>query len=178
VRRRWSRLAGGLLVGAAALALAVAGLAVAASGPLVTRSSKEGGFTVKVPSSWHYKDASYPSDHSTELWTDPADPKSKLEVEVSGCVGCVERQSCVLHNKRCGPFPAGVVPKGTISESMVDPWSVQFVARGAGTPYKDRGLVVIRHDGNKISDWAYVQLWLPDSQKQLADAILASFASG
>src|SRR5689334_17645859 len=77
---------------------------------LVTRYSREAGFVVRVPADWLYRNASYPSDHSTELWTSPADKASRLKVEVSGCVGCVEPRSCVLENKGCRPAPENIVP--------------------------------------------------------------------
>jgi hypothetical protein len=143
---------------------------------LVTRTAKEGGFTVKLPPTWHYRNASYPSDHSTEYWTDPANPTSRLEVNVSGCIGCAERESCTVRGTGCGPYPAGLVPHGTISKHALGKWAEQFVARVPGSPDLDRGLVVIDHQGKAIQDWAYVQLWLPSSQTQLADTILASFA--
>ena len=149
-----------------------------AAGGLVVRTSKEGGFRIELPAGWHYRDATYPSDHSTELWTAPGDPKSRLEVNVSGCVGCVERESCTLKSTGCGPYPAADVPHGTISKRAVGKWAEEFVARVPGSPYLDRGLVVIRHQGNAIRDWAFVQLWLPAAQKQLADSILAGFAFG
>jgi len=162
----------------ALLLLAVFAGQAAAAGGLGARASHEGGFTIKLPDRWHYKNATYPSDHSTEFWTDPSDAKSRLEVNVSGCVGCVERASCTLRNTGCGPDPAADLPRGTISRRALGKWAEEFVARVPGSPYLDRGLVVIGHRGNAIRDWAYVQLWLPSSQKKLADSILASFALG
>ncbi|HUY72462.1 MAG TPA: hypothetical protein VMV08_09475 [Gaiellaceae bacterium] len=159
------------------LAAVFAAQAVGAGG-LLTRASHEGGFTIKLPAGWHYKDATYPSDHSTEFWTAPGDANSRLEVNVSGCVGCVERGSCTLRNTGCGPYPAADLPRGTTSKRALGKWAEKFVARVPGNPYLDRGLVVIRHQGSAIRDWAYVQLWLPASQRQLADSILASFAFG
>lgn len=161
--------------GALLLAALLAGQAIAAGG-LVRRSSKEGAFTIELPPGWHYKDATYPSDHSTEFWTAPGAPESRLEVNVSGCIGCVERASCTLHDSGCGPYPAADLPHGTLSEQALGKWVEQFVARVPGSPYLDRGLIVIRHQGGAIRAWAFVQLWLPASQKQLAGPILASFA--
>ncbi len=157
------------------LAALLAGQAVAAGG-LVQRSSKEGAFTIELPSGWRYRDATYPSDHSTEYWTAAGAPSSRLEVNVSGCIGCVERPSCTLDERGCGPYPAADLPHGTLSEQALGKWVEQFVARVPGSPYLDRGLIVIRHQGGAIRDWASVQLWLPASEKKLADSILASFA--
>ena len=150
----------------------------AGAGGLLARASHGAGFTIKLPAGWRYKNATYPSDHSTEFWTAPGAANSRLEVNVSACVGCVERASCTLRDSGCGPYPAGVVPRSTLSRRALGKWAEAFVARLPGSPYLDRGLVVIRHQGTAIRDWAYVQLWLPAAQRQLADSILASFRFG
>jgi hypothetical protein len=69
-----------------------------------------------------------------------------------------------------------MAPKGTVSKTTLSPWRVEFVARTAASPYPERGLVVVRHHGSTIVDWAYVQLWVPASEATLAKTILASFA--
>ena len=163
-----------LATAAAAALIGVLGSAAAGDG-LVMRTSKEAGFSVKLPATWRYRNATYPSDHSTEFWTSPGDARSKLKVEVSACVGCVVPSSCILENKGCRPAPEQVVPAKTLSKTKLDRWRMKFVARSAGTPYPDRGLVVITHDGEDITGFALVQLWLPASQLRLADTILASF---
>ena len=162
----------------AAVALAGSVGAAPMPGGLVVQTGQAGGFSVPVPSGWRYKNASYPSDHSTEFWTDPTNAKSKLEVQVSGCIGCVERNSCVLHNTGCGPYPEGLVPKGTISKRKLSPWREQFTAKNSASPYLDRGLVVIQHQGSKIEDWAYVEIWVPASEASTASSMLAGFKFG
>ncbi len=163
--------AGVLLI---ALAFSSAAAATSRFG-LVARSSKAAGFVVSVPSSWKYRNASYPSDHTTELWTDPQNAKRKLEVQVSGCVGCVERTSCVLRNVGCGPYPAQVLPAATIQKRMIGRWSVRFIARDSNSPYLIYGLVTIRHKGSSIEDWAYAEVWVPATDAPVAGAILSSF---
>jgi len=160
------------------VAVSASSIAAPSAGGLVVRASKVAGFSVPVPSGWRYKNASYPSDHSTEFWTDPANAKSKLEVQDSGCLGCVQRESCTLHNTGCGPYPEGLVPKGTISKRKLSPWREQFTARNSASPYLDRGLVVIRHHGSQIEDWAYVEIWVPDSEASIANSMLAGFKFG
>ena len=73
------------MLAATVLALACVAAASAADG-LVTRHSKQAG-TVTVPASWRYRDASYLSDQSTELWADPENAKSRLKVEAKGSRG-------------------------------------------------------------------------------------------
>jgi hypothetical protein len=162
---------------AAALVTLIAVPAQAGDG-LVRRASREAPFTVEVPADWRYRDATYPSDHSLERWADPHDAGARLQVEVSGCVGCVQPQSCVLNGTGCRPAPEQVVPARTISKRKLDRWTVRFVARTAGRKYPDRGLVAIAHRGNEIQGFAVVQLWLPAGQAKLANAILASFRLG
>ena len=48
-----------------------------------------GGYRVNVPPVWHYVDKTIPSDHITNVWTDPATPGQRLTVVASGCIGCV-----------------------------------------------------------------------------------------
>jgi hypothetical protein len=160
---------------AAALLLLGTGAAAAGTG-LVGHTSRVGAYNLKLPAGWHYRNASYPSDHTTEYWTAPGDTHSRLEVQVSGCVGCVEPPSCVLSGTHCHADPGQLVPKGTVSKTTLSRWRVEFVAHNAASPYPERGLVIVRHHGSTIVDWAYVQLWLPASQATLARTILASFA--
>lgn len=155
-------------------ALLCAGLATASDG-LVTRTSKEAGFSVKVPVTWRYRDATYPSDHSTEYWTDPRDAKSRLKVEVSACVGCVEPESCILRNTGCRPAPEQLLPANVISKRKLDRWRITYVARTAGSPYPVHGLVSIVHAGAEIRGFALAQVWLPPARAATAQRILASF---
>ena len=162
----------------AALVLLVVALPASAGDGLIRRASLEAGFTVKVPADWRYQDATYPSDHSLERWTDPHDARTRLQVEVSACVGCVQPASCILNGTGCGPAPRQVVPVKTVSTRQIDRWTLRFVARTAGTPYPDRGLVAIIHRGNDIRGFALAQVWLPAAKSRLADAILGSFRLG
>ncbi len=174
--RRWLVVAA-LLAAAAALSVA-AGVPSPKGDGLVWRNSRAAGFSVKLPADWRYRNASYPSDHSTEYWTDPDDARSRLKVEVSRCVGCVQPTSCVLSGTGCRPAPENLVPATATQRTKLDRWRVRFVARSAGNPYPDRGLVVVRHQGEEIAGFALVQLWLPAAEKRLADRILASFRIG
>ena len=142
---------------------------------LVWRTSHEAGFKVRVPAGWRYKDATYPSDHSTELWSSPADARSRLKVEVSGCVGCVEPQSCILSGTGCRPAPEAVLPAGVVSKTKLDRWRMRYVARNASSRYPVHGLISIVHVGSQIRGFALAQASLPAAQAQTADAMLSSF---
>ncbi len=157
------------------LALALAGSA-AASGGLVERHSKAAGFSIKVPPAWAYKNATYPSDHSTELWRDPADARSFLEVQVSACVGCVEPSKCVVTGKGpCGPRPENLLPRTATWHKKLDRWTLRFRSKTPGTPYPDEGLVVVLHRGTSIRGFAFAEVYLPAARRSLAGTILGSF---
>lgn len=158
-------------------ALAVAVLAGTAQGgdALVRRQSHVAPFSVLVPADWRYRNTTYPSDHSSEDWTAPADRRRRLHVEMSACIGCVEPQSCVLYQTRCRPAPEQIVPEHALSKRKLDRWRMTFVARTSGSPYLTRGLIAVTHRGSEIEGFAVVEVRLPNAQRPLADTILANF---
>src|SRR5439155_2670150 len=109
-----------------ALTVLATATAAAASPPrLVERASREAAFTVRLPADWRYRDTTYPSDHSTELWIDPHDRLRRLKAEVSACVGCVTPRSCILRGVGCRPAPGNVVPAGTVSRRRLSRWALR-----------------------------------------------------
>jgi hypothetical protein len=162
-------------------ALVVLALVVAAPSPagdgLVWRGSHEASFRVRVPADWRYRNATYPSDHSTELWTSPADPATRLKVEVSACVGCVVPRSCLLRATGCRPAPENIIPARVLSKRKLDRWRVRYVARVAGSRYPVHGLVTVVHSGGDIRGFALARVYTPQSSGPVADAILASFTT-
>jgi hypothetical protein len=165
-----------VLLGLAVAAFAGTTVSATAGGGLVWRSSKAAAFRIRVPADWRYRNATYPSDHSTEYWTSPTDRRARLKVEVSGCVGCVEPSSCVLKGTGCRPAPENILPAGVLSRTKLDRWRVRYVARTTGTQYLDRGLIAIVHAGGEIRGFALVQVWVPGAQASVAAAMLASFS--
>jgi hypothetical protein len=157
-----------------ALAALVAASAAAAGGGLVWHTSHN-GFRVKVPAGWRYKNASYPSDHSTELWTSPGDRASRLEVEVIACVGCVEPRSCTLSNTGCRPAPEAALPAHVLSKQRLDRWRIAYVERDPASRYPVHGEVAIVHEGSHIRGFALARAWLPQAQAATARAVIASF---
>jgi hypothetical protein len=156
------------------VALVVAS-AAGAGGGLVWHTSHN-GFRVKVPAGWRYRNATYPSDHSTEIWTSSADRASRLDVEVSACVGCVEPRSCVLSNTSCGvPAPEAALPAHVLSKRRLDRWRIAYVARDPGSPYPVHGEVAIVHEGSHIRGFALARVWLPAAEAGTADAVIGSF---
>lgn len=157
-----------------ALALAAAGAAFASPPQLVTRRPPDRSYHVRLPASWKFRDATYPSDHSTHFWTDPRDRNRKLEVQISACVGCVTKN---LDGET--PQPQNVVPAGTVKTFRVNRWQVGFLAHTKGNAYPDRGWVIVLHDrSGLVQGSAIVQLWLPTAEQALATRILAGFAVG
>jgi hypothetical protein len=158
-----------------ALLLAVAALALPALAPaapprLVWRVAKDGSYRVRLPATWRFRDASYPSDHSTHLWYDPANPLRKLLVVVSGCVGCVEKN---FDPHR--PNPAAEVPRGATT-FRISPWKVAFSTYTSDDPYPENGVVVVLHRSAAIDGSAIAKLWLPQREHATATAVLNSFS--
>lgn len=159
---------------AALVAAALAGASAAVAGDgLVTRHSRAAGFSIRVPADWRYRNATYPSDHSSEYWRDPHDARNRVHVEVSGCVGCAQPASCTLEGTGCGPAPQLLVPAHASQLRRLDRWRLTYVVAGGDRP--QRGLVVVLRRGGEVDGFALVRVWLPSAQASLAAAILASF---
>ena len=137
---------------------------------LVWRTPKNGGYRVLLPSTWRFRDASYPSDHATHLWYDPANALRKLEVVISGCVGCVETN---FDPHR--PNPLAEVPQGATKKHWLSPWKVAFVNYALDDPYPANGIVVVLNRHGNVAGSAIAQLWLPSSEHATATAVLNSF---
>ncbi|MGA2006132.1 MAG: hypothetical protein ABSH27_01045 [Solirubrobacteraceae bacterium] len=152
------------------ISLLLAAPAPALAGALTRVSPPGGAYSVELPIGWHFKNESYPSDHATHLWSDPADARRKLEVVLSGCVGCASRGT--------QPNPIGGLPAGVLSKLSLSRWEVAFTARGGGDPYPDNGIVIVMHRGSQVEGYVQVQLWLPASQHAAATTILNSFRLG
>jgi hypothetical protein len=143
---------------------------------LTTRGSKQAAATLRLPSDWRYRDATYPSDHSLEYWTDPHDSLSKARLEVSRCVGCVQPSSCVLNGVGCRPAPENVVPKGA-TWHRTSKTRVRFSGYTDDSPYPLEGVAVVIQRNGAIAGFARLELWLPRSQSRLAAALVASFSA-
>ena len=160
------------ILGNAAVSSAAVRHPAAASFPaLKWRTGLRGFYTVPLPVTWRFKDASYPSDHATQLWYDPANPLKKLGVVVSGCVGCVSR-----HNYT-DPYPQGELPQGVTGTYRISPGKLAFTAYATDDPYPENGMVIVTRHGRAISGSIILQLWLPASQHKLATYILDNFAA-
>ncbi len=163
--RRMSRLA--RVSAAVALACSIAltaGVASASSVALKRVSPPGGGYSVELPSTWRFANASYPSDHDTHLWFDPVNALRKMLVVLSGCAGCAQQEGA-----RAGvPQYATNVERLSASEDVFqnftddDPWTANGIS------------IVTRQNGG-FDGYVSVELWLPPSQHALATTILDSF---
>lgn len=145
------------------------GVSTADSG-LVTRRPPGGGYTVSLPASWKFRNASYPSDHATHLWYDPANPLQKMQVVLSGCVGCADQNL-----NPAVPDPRQLVPPGAVSRTRVSPWEERFRLYTSDDPYPDNGEIIVLQASGQVTGYDQIQLWLPASRRHQAAAILASF---
>jgi hypothetical protein len=163
----------GIAIAVLAFALLSPIFATAGTGlPLLKwRSGQHGFYRVPLPASWRFRNASYPSDHATHLWYDPANPLRKLLITISGCVGCVS-----THNDTA-PYPQGELPQGVTRTYRISPGKLAFAAYSTDDPYPENGVVIITRRNHAIDGSIILQLWLPSSQHQLATYILDNFAA-
>ena len=135
---------------------------------LVAKSPPGGAYSIMLPASWQFRDASYPSDHSTHLWYDPTDPLRSLRVVLSGCEGCVRLpgSSDPTPHPELALNPNDGVP--TIAH--LSPDEIGFQRFGTDNPFPDNGIVEVLSNG-----YAEVDLWLPPSEHATATSILNSF---
>ena len=137
-------------------------------------------FTILLPGTWTFANESYPSDHSTYLWTDPTDPLSRIEVVVSGCVGCISNVKTGYNKIE----PAEALPSGVTASTSISACKVAYVAKYSGDntatsvpadSYPDNGLIVVIDNSGQPGGYFEVDLWLPSVQHALATSILNSF---
>ena len=142
---------------------------------LVQRVPPQGAsaYSMLLPATWKFRNATYPSDHATHLWYDPADPLRKMVVVLGSCIGCTLRN----HNPN-QPDPALLMPPGA-TRYAISKWEAGYLSYfSTEEPFPDNGLVFILHRGSQILGYITVDLWIPASQHALASAILNSFTPG
>lgn len=154
---------------AAALACGAVFAASAAGTPAALKrvSPPGGAYSVELPRTWRFADASYPSDHLTHLWFDPANALRKLLVVVSGCAGCAQA------NGR--PNPAAGVPAGATAVVRLSSSALAFRFFSDDDPWMANGLSLVTRQHGTIDGYASVELWLPAAQHTLATTMLNSF---
>jgi len=143
---------------------AVAGRVSASTDPLVVRTSTTWGYSMLLPASWQFRNASYPSDHSTLIWSDPVDAAQKLQIVFSGCYGC-------SHNLATGaPRPAVGGNLRVTSTYSISPTRLAYAAVSSNDPYPDNGLVIVTTQG-----YTQIDCWVPQSEHHIATLVLNSY---
>lgn len=132
-----------------------------------------GSYSVMLPANWVFRNASYPSDHYTNLWYAPGDVLSKLEVVGSGDVGAVS-----VNANPGEPYPQGDLPTGVTTTHKFSRWVLGYQAYTNDDPYPDNGLIVILHPNGEVNGYVRADLWLRSSEHALATTILNSFKAG
>jgi hypothetical protein len=145
--------------------------AVSSLGPLTTRSQPGGIYTVSLPAAWVFADTSVPSDHQTNVWSDPSDAHTSLTVMLSGCEGCVEASPT-----SGTPMPTKVLPAGATVTQTVAPWQVFYTNAATPSGYHDFGMIEVTHNGSTVTGYVRLDLVLPANQSAAADTVLASFS--
>jgi hypothetical protein len=149
------------LAGAVALSAQTAG----ASSRSLKRVSPPGrGYTVELPSTWRFANASYPSDHATHLWFDPQNALRRLLVVLSGCAGCAQQEGA-----RAG------VPAGASGVERLTGSTDAFQDFTDDDPWIANGISIVAREHGEIDGYVTVEVWLPPDQHALATTILDSF---
>jgi hypothetical protein len=126
-------------------------------------------YSLLLPHDWHYRDVTYVSDHSTDIWWTSRDPLARVVVVLSGCRGCVMTASGA-------PRPGAALPtsyrKTRLSRDVV---AFSGPYEQAEANYEDSGRVFIFRSHGEISGYIRIDVWLSDSNRALAARILSSF---
>lgn len=155
-------------LGAFACVIAFGGAAGAASTAALRRVSPPGGaYRVELPSTWRFANASYPSDHATHLWFDPANALRKMLVVLSGCAGCAQTDG--------HPNPAAGVPQGATGVRRLGPSMDAFTDFTDDDPWVAKGVSIVIRQNGRIDGYVTVEVWLPPAAHALATTILGSF---
>ncbi len=158
-----------LALGLASLGLHLAPSALARGGTasrqrLVVRTSRIWGYSMLLPASWRVRNASYPSDHATIRWSDPADGAETVQIVFSGCYGC-------SHTLTTGaPRPTVGGNLRVSSTYVISPTRLAYAAVSPGDAYPDNGLVIVTTQG-----FTQIDCWLPQSEHHIATLILNSY---
>jgi hypothetical protein len=144
--------------------------AASSIGTLTTRSQPAGNYAVSLPAAWVFTDTSVPSDHQTNIWSDPSDPSTSLTVLLSGCEGCVKTSLT-----SSAPDPTNVLPAGATVTQTVAPWQVFYTKAATPSGYEDFGMIDVTHNGTAVTGYVMLDLVLPASDATSANAVLASF---
>jgi hypothetical protein len=111
-----------------------------------------------------------PSDHQTNVWSDPSDPHTSLTVVLSGCEGCVK--ASLTSN---APDPNNVLPAGATVTQSVPPWQIFYTNAATPSGYTDIGMIEVTHNGMAVTGFVMLDLVLPAGDAPSANAVLGSF---
>lgn len=118
-----------------------------------------------------FANTSVPSDHQTNVWSDPTDAKSSLTVLLSGCEGCVESSTT-----SGTPDPNNVLPSGATVTQTVAPWQIFYTNTTESSGYTNYGTILVTHNGTTVTGYVKLDLVVPTGDAATANQILTSFA--
>lgn len=128
------------------------------------------GYSVDLPSSWHYWRQEHGANWIEYFYRDPRIPWSALTIEGDGCSGCLRDPSTGTLN-----LESALGPIVTASHQL-SPYRLAFSAIIDPDPLPDNGLVIAIppvKDGY-VRTWWRIDLWLPAHDRRLATNILNS----
>jgi hypothetical protein len=161
----------GIAVGIAGTAIAIRFARGSHKSSNALRRVCQNGYCLSLPASWRYRDASYPSDHSTYFYWNPDNALEQLTIVSSGCIGCVTK-----NNDGVTPDPSGEVPSSVVAQHEVSAYETRYTAYEGRSPYATEGFVFLPHNDKGISGSVIFALDLPNTEHAEAERILNSFA--
>ncbi|MDR0345987.1 MAG: DUF4850 domain-containing protein [Nocardiopsaceae bacterium] len=129
------------------------------------------GFSVAVPHGWRYRNETQPSDHTTDVFYDPADPGRRLVLVASNCAGCA------ANSGGTGRSPLNVLPAGSFRASRLSAVAAAYERKLPGNRYPGNGLAEIPRSQQSASGFITAEVYLPAGSHGLATAILNSVRS-
>ena len=152
-----------------AIAAGVAAYLIGREGSAETlRRVCHNGYCLKLPTGWRYRDASFPSDHTTYFYWNPDNALEQLTIIGSGCVGCVTK-----NQDGVTPDPTGILPPTTTNVREISPYEVRYTTYEG--VYPTRGFVYVLHDEKGVTGAFIFGLDLPASERERAARIIDSF---
>jgi hypothetical protein len=128
------------------------------------------GYSVQLPTSWHYWRQEHGANWVEYFYRDPSIPWSAMTIESDGCSGCLRDPSTGTLNLESALGPIVTATHQLSADRLA------FSAIIDPDPLPDNGLVIVIppvKDGY-VRAWWRIDLWLPARDHALATKILDS----
>lgn len=128
------------------------------------------GYSLELPTSWHYWRQEHGANWVEYLYRDPSIPWSAMTIEADGCSGCLRDPSTGTLDLESALGPIVTATHQLSADRLA------FSATIDPDPLSDNGLVIAIPPvkGGYVREWWRIDLWLPAHDHALATTILDS----